>query len=70
MKRITKVLFALSIVLVSAVSYVLFSSNETEISANEEALGLEQPCRISDNWSVCDEHQRGAMCACGLDYSR
>ena len=71
MKNYSKAFMALSIVLVCGVSYAMIQNDETEVCANEEALGYLQPCYLSDDgmW-ICDENQDGIMCYCGLDYSR
>ena len=62
---------ALVIVLVCGVSYAMIQNDETEVSANEEALGFLQPCFLSvDGTWICDEYQKFDMCYCGLDYSR
>ena len=71
MKYYLKTFVALAIVLVCGVSYAMIQNDETEVSANEEALGYKQPCRLSDDDSwICDEFQKSDMCFCELDYSR
>ncbi|MCQ2239866.1 MAG: hypothetical protein MJZ73_11630 [Bacteroidaceae bacterium] len=70
MKTFIRFFVALAIVLVCGVSFVMIQNDETEVSANEEALGFLQPCRISDDYRTCDEEQEGVMCFCELDYSR
>ena len=71
MNTFIRLFMALAIVLVCGVSFVMIQNDETEVSANEEALGFLQPCQLSDDgeW-ICDEEQKGDMCYCGLDYSR
>ena len=71
MKNYLKTFMALAIVLVSGVSYAMIQNNETEVSANEGALGYSQPCLLDEyvTW-VCDEEQNGPMCFCELDYTR
>ena len=71
MKTFIRFFVALAIVLVCGVSFVMIQNDETEVSANEEALGFLQPCFLSEEgkW-ICDENQDGIMCYCGLDYSR
>ena len=70
MKFYFHLFMTLAIVFVCGVSYAMIQNDETEVSANEEALGFLQPCYLDDISWVCDENQDGDMCYCGLDYSR
>ena len=70
MKTFIRFFVALAIVLVCGVSFAMIQNDETEVSANEEALGFLQPCFLNDISWECDELQIGDMCYCGLDYSR
>ena len=67
MKKFILVVF---VVAACGSAYVVSYNETPEVSENEIALGYEQPCRISDDYRVCDLNQSGAMCYCELDYSR
>ena len=70
MKTFIRFFVALAIVLVCGVSYAMIQNDETEVSANEEALGYKQPCYLEEGIWICDESKNGIMCYCGLDYTR